>query len=465
MKKILLSSLFVLSTCILVAQSYTITPNRVQLDNGTNADNLRITSLNDYIGITSFRYNGTTAAKTAVVSNNILLNLSGGGYTSPSNTVIDRSSLQLLASQNWTSTAQGTRMEFRTTLNGGTIPDLNLSLLDNGTLAIHGTKALEMGYGVSGKEINAGKIIYNGFGTNALSIVGAGTSTANRKIYMFAEGGTVMDGKLGVGIDQNTKNLHVHQPTASTTTLKLSNTNTGDGATDGLELSIGTSGLFGTPASIISQESGFFSLGAGGTAQMILQSDGKVGIGSLSLGPKLQIHHSTANDDALPHLGLKSTDASNGMIKMESSGTNFFGQYFNASSATPSANFISFDYNGTQPILDLQGNGNVGVTGFTKLGNDASAPSIKMKKFTGTTSATQGGTITIAHGVTDAKILSVRIMVNYNSNASVPDGFNKDNGFECNTYISAGSIYIENKTGNSGSILSKPFTALIVYEN
>ncbi|MCU0325079.1 MAG: hypothetical protein MUF45_07470, partial [Spirosomaceae bacterium] len=115
-------------------------------------------------------------------------------------------------------------------------------------------------------------------------------------------------------------------------------------------------------------------------------------------------------------------------------------------------------------VLRLYGNGNSEHQGFTKLGSDA--PSIKMKKLTGTTSSTQGGIVLVNHGITDAKILSIRVMVNYFGSASVPDGFNKDNGYECNAYVDGvGSIIVENKAGNSASILSKPFTVLIVYEN
>jgi uncharacterized protein (TIGR02145 family) len=70
----------------------------------------------------------------------------------------------------------------------------------NGTMKIQGLNTLEFGAGVAGKEINAGKIGYNSFGLDGLSIVGSGTTAVNRKVYIFAEGGTTFNGQVGIGI-------------------------------------------------------------------------------------------------------------------------------------------------------------------------------------------------------------------------------------------------------------------------
>lgn len=66
----------------------------------------------------------------------------------------------------------------------------------NGGIKIEGLNVLEFGAGVAGKEVNAGKIVYNGFGTNRLAIVGAGTTASNRSVQFFAEGGTVFNGPI-----------------------------------------------------------------------------------------------------------------------------------------------------------------------------------------------------------------------------------------------------------------------------
>jgi hypothetical protein len=69
----------------------------------------------------------------------------------------------------------------------------------NGNIAVRGNNFFEMGKGLSGKEINGGKIGYGVFGyPDALSIVGAGTSSTNRKIRLWSEGGTTVGGSAFV---------------------------------------------------------------------------------------------------------------------------------------------------------------------------------------------------------------------------------------------------------------------------
>jgi hypothetical protein len=68
----------------------------------------------------------------------------------------------------------------------------------NGTLAISGANTLELGAGVAGKEGSAGKIGYQAFTANALDIIGAGTTFANRKVKVWAAGGTEFAGSVGI---------------------------------------------------------------------------------------------------------------------------------------------------------------------------------------------------------------------------------------------------------------------------
>jgi hypothetical protein len=67
----------------------------------------------------------------------------------------------------------------------------------NGAMKIEGLNTIEFGAGLS-KEINAGKIGYQTFTAGALDIVGAGTTVANRKVNIFAEGGTTFNGPINV---------------------------------------------------------------------------------------------------------------------------------------------------------------------------------------------------------------------------------------------------------------------------
>jgi hypothetical protein len=67
----------------------------------------------------------------------------------------------------------------------------------NGAMKIEGLNTVEFGAGLT-KEINAGKIGYQTFTAGALDIVGAGTTVANRKVNIFAEGGTTFNGPINV---------------------------------------------------------------------------------------------------------------------------------------------------------------------------------------------------------------------------------------------------------------------------
>ncbi len=66
----------------------------------------------------------------------------------------------------------------------------------NGEMRLQGLNLFEFGAGVAGKEVNAGKIGYNAFGQNGLVFIGGGTTNLNRRMFFFAEGGTVMNGPL-----------------------------------------------------------------------------------------------------------------------------------------------------------------------------------------------------------------------------------------------------------------------------
>lgn len=102
------------------------------------------------------------------------------------------------------------------------------------------------------------------------------------------------------------------------------------------------------------------------------------------------------------------------------------------------------------------------VNGFTKLGSDA--PAIKVKKLTGTSSSSQGGTVSIPHGLTASKILNVSVILEYQTNFFVPTSYNYGTGFEFDWYSTNGNIIVLNSSSNSSQILSKPFKILITYE-
>ncbi|HKX63194.1 MAG TPA: hypothetical protein VJS65_15140 [Verrucomicrobiae bacterium] len=75
---------------------------------------------------------------------------------------------------------------------GITAPTARLHV--NGLTKFEGTSGVEFGAGVAGKEANAGRVGYQLFSADALDIVGAGTGLGNRKIRVWADGGTEFTG-------------------------------------------------------------------------------------------------------------------------------------------------------------------------------------------------------------------------------------------------------------------------------
>ena len=111
----------------------------------------------------------------------------------------------------------------------------------------------------------------------------------------------------------------------------------------------------------------------------------------------------------------------------------------------------------------LQVTGDAGFTGYTRLGTGA--PAIKHKKLTGTSPATEGGTVGIAHGLTASKILAVDASMQ-DSNWSEYRGPGDKYAPDCEYYVSWNStnIAISLSATNSGYLLSRPVKILITYE-
>jgi uncharacterized protein YjbI with pentapeptide repeats len=63
--------------------------------------------------------------------------------------------------------------------------DVNGAVRASSGILISGTNIVEFGHGVSGKEVNAGKIGYNSFAATGLTLVGGGTATGERLVYIY----------------------------------------------------------------------------------------------------------------------------------------------------------------------------------------------------------------------------------------------------------------------------------------
>jgi len=111
-------------------------------------------------------------------------------------------------------------------------------------------------------------------------------------------------------------------------------------------------------------------------------------------------------------------------------------------------------------VTEVAGVINVLNDGFTKLGSGA--PTIKMKKVTGTTGATEGTSTFIAHGLTQSKILSFQVFIT--STDLIPPFFTAIAEFQYDVYLESPNVVIMLHSTNSGNLLSKAITVLITYE-
>jgi hypothetical protein len=165
-----------------------------------------------------------------------------------------------------------------------------------------------------------------------------------------------------------------------------------------------------------------------------------------------------------------------GLSHTSADGNLRMGTYVNNSGAwlqTHTNHALTFSTNSASPQLRLFTNGNLSigpqfpsahltVNGFSKLGYDA--PSIEMKRFEGTTSASQGGVSVINHGIVGDDIISVNLVVDLAnaSNSHVPQNFGLLN-LEVSTSFDATNIYVQNAPSTSSNALNKPFKVTVIY--
>lgn len=412
MKKIFIISFLLCTSAFVFGQSVLLTPQAISSTQTSTIENIQLRGTNspDIVGI---RHGGTLPLPTATGSGNYLLALHGQGHDGTAFSA-SKASITFYTSQTWNATSNGTGIEFFNTPNGSTVPSRRMHINEDGFIG------------------------------------------------------------MGLGSNLPTSNLHVHELNSSSSKFKLSNLGSGITDTDGLEISLlPSSDFIALGAKIINKENAPLLLGSNGFTRMTIGANGNVGINGILGGTgvgRFNVNHDTGNDNTYPHLNLKTyNNASNGIIRMENfEGTRFFGQYFYVGSATAANNFLSIDYNGTTPILDLKGNGNMQVAGFTKLGG-ASAPAIKMKELSGTFSAnanTLGTPTNIGHGIADpTKIIAINVLGQYTgSGGYVSNSFLTSSGFQFDYQIDGVNITVTPKQGNSASLVGQNIKIMITYK-
>ena len=101
------------------------------------------------------------------------------------------------------------------------------------------------------------------------------------------------------------------------------------------------------------------------------------------------------------------------------------------------------------------------VHGYTALGENA--PKIKTRKVTGSTSPTPGGVVSVNLGIPDSSILSVSVQVEDPVNGLTAP-LTLLTGREYSYSVLSSVFSVANSLTNSSAILSKPYKALIIYE-
>lgn len=107
------------------------------------------------------------------------------------------------------------------------------------------------------------------------------------------------------------------------------------------------------------------------------------------------------------------------------------------------------------------------ISGYTKLGDLSSTPSIKTATVTGTTASSQGNQVFVNHNIpTPTKIILMHTFVDLGSgtNIYITPGYRYSTGYEFSQRVNNTQIVISNVTGNSGNILSLAFKTFLIYQ-
>lgn len=192
-KKLLLAVSFLLCSFYTHAQSITIEPNRTGMDNNDIGDNIRMSSSSNVIGIQSFRFNGPATSKTPVLNNNELFVLGAGGFYSSTTRRFESGIIKFLATENWTSTAAGSKITFGTMANGTTTNLERMVINHNGNVSI-GVSPTTSKFQVDANSSNPTATFNNigpGIGVSSVTDVGrAGSFNSSSGIGLEASSGS-----------------------------------------------------------------------------------------------------------------------------------------------------------------------------------------------------------------------------------------------------------------------------------
>jgi len=285
-------------------------------------------------GIVGRKARGTVSAPEAIRSGDILFTIGGRGYNGTDwGNGFSKARIQLKASEDWTSTANGTQINFGTTINGSLNPNTRMVIANDGKVGIGTTSPASLldvrgqtliqetnpksgiNFGVVGDATFAGAVGAWNFGTPYIylhsdasySYIDQNSSGMGLQIRSKKTGGTfgtdlvLTEGSVGIGTTNPGSTLDVKG------TLRLSGATSGyvgfipaaaaGSTTYTLPSADGTNGQF-----LKTNGSGVLSWVTGGsgssqwttTGSDIYYNDGNVGIGTATPATQFEVNGSSA---------------------------------------------------------------------------------------------------------------------------------------------------------------------------
>lgn len=117
--------------------------------------------------------------------------------------------------------------------------------------------------------------------------------------------------------------------------------------------------------------------------------------------------------------------------------------------------------------LTIYKNANTDISGYTRLGEESeNAPRIKMKELPLTTAGVNyNSSVTLPHGLTVSKILSVSVLIEWDDNYWAPPEYSSSLNRRYSYYVSPTDIVVQNNTPSGDCLIcERPVRVLITYK-